>query len=394
MEKTEKKNRIFNIATIVIFVAFIFVFSILFIVIPDVEFSEDENRYLQTMPSLSSDKESSVSDKISNGTFLDNLLDGSFTEDFATYMADQFPFRSAFSGIKAISELSIGKKENADVTLGRGDMLIRRNRNTDQTDSDLDANLTAIGKFRAKMSEMNINTVFAVAPRHADIYSDRLTGAYPSSEKERVYSKFDDDTLLLDEILSRHTDEYIYYFTDHHWTTLGAYYAYREIAPKLYSSTIPLGDFTEEIVSEEFYGTSYSKSGMRFVSPDTMKYFILGNEDEFTTTIEDTGSAFKGFYDRSYLEKKDKYSSFISGNHSLVTIKKNTDDERRKLLIIKDSFAHSIAPFLAQEFDLYIVDTRYYKLPVENLITENNIDSVLILCGADTLTDGRNFVTL
>ena len=394
MPEEKKKRNWYNILTAVIFVSFIFVFAIVSFILPDKDFSEDENRYLKTFPSVSSTPDASFSEKIKNGTLLDRLIDGSFTSDFTTYLSDQFPARESFTELKALAELSLGKKENSGVTLGRGGFLIRRNRNTDETDSNLTDNLNSISAFVKETADGGTDTLFAIAPRTADLYRPLLASTYPESEHDRVYSLFPEDALILEDTLSEHTDEYIYYTTDHHWTTLGAYYAYSAIAERLGETPVPIDRFTAKTVAEDFYGTSFSKSGMRFAEPDSMQYFIYGNENDFTTTIEDTGESFTGFYDRSYLEKKDKYSSFIGGNNGLVTVKKTTEPGRAAMVIVKDSFAHSVAPFLAQHYDLYIVDTRYYHLPVSDLIKEKEAEKVLVLCGADTLTEGKNFVSL
>lgn len=156
----------------------------------------------------------------------------------------------------------------------------------------------------------------------------------------------------------------------------------------------PIESYTREVVSDAFFGTTWSTAGMSWIAPDTMEYFRFAGDTDFTTTILDNGTSFAGFYDRSYLSKKDKYSSFIGGNNALVTVTKNGDADRPTLLLVKDSFAHSAVPFLAQHYDLVIVDIRYYKKSTAALIDEYGADRVLVLYNIDSLTSSADSVLL
>jgi hypothetical protein len=185
----------------------------------------------------------------------------------------------------------------------------------------------------------------------------------------------------------------LYYKTDHHWTTLGAYYAYVEIIKSFKEENmepLPLSAFTREIASDEFYGTAWSKAGMKWIPPDVMEYFRYEGDEDFVTAIIDKNESFSGFYDRSYLELKDKYSSFISGNNARVDITKKQnpgDPPRPKMLLAKDSFGHSIAPFLAIHYDLIILDYRYYKKSAAQLVFDEKIDRVLFLHNLGNLSE-------
>ena len=180
----------------------------------------------------------------------------------------------------------------------------------------------------------------------------------------------------------------LYYRTDHHWTTLGAYYAYCEIIKSFGDIDLkpaPLSEFTIEQASDSFYGTTWSKAGMKWIKPDTIEYFRYEGDEDCITKIEDTGTSFKGFYDRSYLDKKDKYSSFISGNNGRVDITRADGQKREKLLVMKDSFAHSMIPFLARHYDLVILDLRYYSASIAKLVLTEGISRVLIIGNIDNL---------
>ena len=152
--------------------------------------------------------------------------------------------------------------------------------------------------------------------------------------------------------------------------------------------------FNPEPVSDEFYGTTWSSAGMKWIEPDEMYYLRYdGDDSDYVTTIVDTNTSFNGFYDRSYLDKKDKYASFISGNNALVTIEKvnNVEEGRQKILLVKDSYAHSLAPLLAVHFDLVIVDLRYYKESTINLYVEENCDQALVMSYLGSVCEANVF---
>ena len=190
----------------------------------------------------------------------------------------------------------------------------------------------------------------------------------------------------------------MYYKTDHHWTSLGAYYAYVEIMNSWGLTPYPLDYFTRETVSEDFYGTTWSKAGMKWVGPDTIEFIRYPGDDTLITEIVDTGEKLDGLYDRDYLAVKDKYSSFIGGNNGHVRIYpadgSPLESERETLVLIKDSFGHSLAPFLAAHFDLEIIDLRYYKLPAIDFVKETGADRVLILYNMDSLLTTNSLAML
>ena len=372
-------------AFVTLFAALILVVSVLFWAIPDREFSETENKDLTQVPTFT----------------IDRLLDGRYTADIADYMADQFPGRDFFIRVKAASEMALGKMANNGVILGEGGTLIPRSE-TVNTDN-LTKNLSAIAAFTEWCENRGIPTTTAVAGRSADVLHHTLPDFYGAAYSDALWKALAEeadslgrDILPLRDSLHERAKagEYVYYRTDHHWTTLGAYYGTKEILAEMGETIAPIESYTREVVSDAFFGTTWSTSGMSWIAPDTMEYFRFEGDTDFTTTIVDDGTSFAGFYDRSYLAKKDKYSSFIGGNNALVTVRKNGDADRPTLLLVKDSFAHSAVPFLAQHYDLVIVDIRYYKKSTAALIDEYGADRVLVLYNIDSLTASADSVLL
>lgn len=379
--KKEEKFSAADVITIIGLLVIIYGFAVTMLTTPDKEYSEEENRYLQTLPHFSTE----------------SLINGDFTSDVASYCTDQMPLRNAFVGTKAIAEAIFTKRENNSVLLGKDGYIIAK---TDYTDYDLiDKNIAAIERF-ADASAVDLTV--AVAGRSQDVLLSYTPSLYPAKEvSDAVFARLNEtlDTAqidLLTPLRERAEDgEYVYYRTDHHWTTLGAYYAYVEIMSSYGIEPYPIEYFTREVVSEEFYGTTWSKAGMKWIGPDSMEFFRFEGDENFVCEIVDSGEVIDGFYARSYLDKKDKYSAFIGGNNGRVKIYLDgSQKERETLVLIKDSFGHSLAPFLAMHFDLDIIDLRYYKLPVTNVIAESGAEKVLIMYNMDSLVSASNLTML
>ena len=185
--------------------------------------------------------------------------------------------------------------------------------------------------------------------------------------------------------------EYVYYKTDHHWTTLGAYYAYGILAKKMGINAAPMEEFSRETASDSFYGTTWSSAGAKWIEPDSLEFFRYDGDEDLETDRKD--EKFNGLYKTSFLDAKDKYSAFLGGNAAQIDVS-STVGEREKLLVIKDSFFHSVAPFFAKDYDLVIIDLRYYTGSVAELCREEGIDSILILLNAETVGEESGLARL
>jgi hypothetical protein len=355
-----------NWVQILIFLAFIGGFFILNLLMPDKVFSERENRDLTQMPKFS----------------FDSLFSGKFTSKFESYTTDQFTFRDNWTTLKAGCEFAIGKEENKGVYLCSGDTLIEAYTAPDQ--KQLDTNISAVKSF----AENSIIPVyFALIPGNSEVHSDIIPKNAPNDSQKDVidYCYKNSGAVNIDILgaMDKHKDEYIYYRTDHHWTSLGAYYGYEAIMQSMGISPTPLSSFAPKTVSNDFYGTVYSKSGISWVKPDTIDIYAEQQSSTEVTNYSADETVKGSMYDSSYLSKKDKYSMFMGGNTPLVTVKtQNTDAP--SLLIIRDSYMDSLTPYLQNNFsEIHIMDLRYYKTQLMNstisdYIKKNNIDEVLI----------------
>ena len=389
-------NNKLNIATVLVFAVLIFGFAIGFLVLPDQSFSQQENRSLRTLPELTPQK----------------LFSGVYGDEINDYFADQFPMRDALVGLKGICENGLLKGENNGILLGNGGQLAQRlfdvKRADGSTVADSDAfdadNIRAAGEGLTRVSEqIGVPLTVLLTGRTIDVAASAFD--YPTDGSDALLLKMRESigaSVNYVETVPTFREkyeagEYVYFKTDHHWTTLGAYYAYVEVMRSfgMEDEVIPMESFAREVVTEAFYGTAWSAGGMKFVSPDSMELWLLGNEDEFTVMAD--GRQLDGLYNRDYLAKKDKYSTFLDGTHDVVTVTRTTGEDRPTLLLLKDSFANALAPFLAQHFDLVLLNLSSTRTDFTDLCArteEYGADRALIVYTLENVITGNKLSRL
>ncbi|MBE6750384.1 MAG: hypothetical protein E7560_04395 [Ruminococcaceae bacterium] len=398
-------KKFINIFTTASFLVVIFALSIAFFLMPDKEFSSEENRSLQAFPE----------------TEFGNIADGTFTKEMNVYFADQFVARDEFVGLKGMVASVLGCGENNGVLLGKNEQLAVRlfdtykNRfeKTSSTDFYYSENLKdSLEKFNeyAKSETLPLITLFP--PRTVDVVGEDLI--YPNengiSLSEEIKSSVCEESGYIDllPIFQKENEKgnYVYYKTDHHWTSEGAYIAYTEIMKKwgMEEKIIPKDSFKVEQISD-FYGTTWSKAGMKFVPSDILEIWSLGNQEDFITTCysvvrqkDENGKmikakkpykTFSGYLNREYLTEKNKYAAFLDGTHNEQTVFLKSGEKRERLLVMKDSFADSLVPFLAQHFDLVIINLANNNTNVTEYAKEYNCDRVLFVYNFENLTENN-----
>lgn len=362
----------------IVFLAFIFAFFILNTALPDREFSEQENRSLQQRPPFS----------------FDELFSGQYTKDFEAYTTDQFTLRDEWITLKAASELALGKRQNNGMFLCDGGTIIEPYEAPE--DGKLEANMEALNKL---VANTDADVYFALIPGKSDIWAHMLPQNAPrDSEKAAIdycYSLSDAVNVDIYGKLEEHSGEYIYYRTDRHWTTLGAYYGFSALAESMGLDCPDISEYSgRETVSEEFYGTSWSSSGFSWVEPDSMEIFVTEPEGLEITNYPQ-GSPVEGqLYDWSRLEVKDKYSFFYGGNTPLLEIETGVEDAP-SLLILRDSYMDSLSPFLLASYSrIHILDLRYYRASLSDYIAQNGFDDVLVCYSIDNFSTDSNIFLL
>ena len=339
------------------------------VLLPDRAQSETENRTLAQVPEFS----------------WSALVSGSYTEAVEEYFADQFPLRDGWTGLKARAEQLLGKREFNGVYLC-GDTLISKVETP--AEGMVDKNLGYIDRLAGKT---DANVVLGLIPSAAEIWKEKLPAGAGSWDQTNLLAQSQVD---FRSALAAHADEPIFYRTDHHWTTLGAFYGANALLDALGKEPLKGNDFTPETASNSFNGTLYSQSGIHWLEPDTMEFWVA--EEGLTVTSWRTGKEeAASLYDRTYLEKKDKYSSFLGGNQPLCVIKNENVTDGSKLLLVRDSYSDALAPFLAQRFsEVHLLDLRYYRAPVSAYAAENDIGDIAVVYSVQNFISDVNMVLL
>ena len=366
------KKKTAAIVQTALFLAFLGVLFVLGLVLPKKSFSERENRALQTAPKF---------------TF-SALFSGKFTTAYEDFITDQFPLRDGWTTLKAGAELAAGKDANNGIYLCEGETLLEPY--TAPAQDDLDFNLDAVN---ALAENVDVPVYFALIPSAAEIDRDLLPDGAPNDSQletiDYAYGYVAAQTVDVASALAAHRDEPIFFRTDHHWTALGAYYGYAALAGAMGFDAVPLGDYSETVVSEEFYGTTYSSSGFSWVKPDSISTFVP--DTGVTVTNYPQGAAVPGkLYDESFLAVKDKYSYFYGGNTPLLTVTTEHTDAPR-LLILRDSYMDTLSPYLTAHFsELHILDLRYYRSSIKAYAAEHGIDAVLVCYSVKNFAEDNN----
>ncbi len=337
-------------------------------------FSENENRYLADFP------------KISFETYLDKTA----MNGFETWFSDRLYGRENWIQLKNQTERLLGKTQINGVYTAENQMM----QAWEGFNSEfIDKNLDAINRFSEKYPDVPV--YFLLAPTSQEIYSYLLPKSAPIGSQSELNSycreRLTCSTIDVFHTLKSNHDSYIYYRTDHHWTSYGAYIAYTEAAKTLGFQSIPLSSFNIEHASSSFRGTLYSKTLDEGVTPDVMDYYHFnGGGSPLTLTIN-TGTEtreYDSLYFREYLEVKDKYSSYLGPNAPLLTISSGADPNGQSLLIFKDSYAHAFIPFLVNHYSkITVLDLRLINTGISDLVNVEDYDSVLFLYNAITFSE-------
>ena len=338
-------------------------------VVKDREFSDSENRRLAQWPEFS----------------LSAILDGSYLNGMGDYIADQFPGRDGWITLNLKLNQLLGQKESSGVYLCEDGYLMQIPAEPNAVQHE--RNLKAINTFYQNHSDLNM--VMVVSPNAVTVHADKLPLHAPVRDQVadlyHIASTVNGVKVVdVTQTLKAHSDEYLFYRTDHHWTSLAAYYAFQTFAPELEITAPSLDEYTIYPVSTTFEGTLSSKSGSHSAL-DTVEIMVPKSGIEYYVTYNsDNNTNICSLYNRAALDVKDHYTVFFGGNYSRVDITTTANTERN-LLIFKDSYANCMIQFLYPYFDhITMIDPRYYYDNVEHVITGNSITDVLFLYNADT----------
>ena len=239
-----------------------------------------------------------------------------------------------------------------------------------------------------------INCYSMIVPNHAEIgLPERLRETVPSNSQsdniKAAYAAMDASVvkpLNAYNYLSQHCNEYIYFKSDHHWTGLGAYYAYSALADSLGMKKLSLDDCTEQKI-EDFTGTLTDlASGL---DTDTVSYWMFPYE--VGMDITDANGAVN-HYDSPYYEQEVSgtlsYGVFIYGDNPLTVMKSQSSEAEkgRKIAVIKESYGNAFVPYLTYNFEeVHVMDMRTFRsVSADNFpayCQKNGITDVLFFNG-------------
>ena len=380
-----KKYSVFITA---LFCVFVFGFGIVHFILPDRDFSQQENRYLAQFKAPTADA----------------LRSGKFMEDFEKYFTDQFPLRDQWIHLKAYSERALGKRENNGVYFGADGQTLFAQFNA-PTDEELAQRVGFVNKLG---ENLDVPVYLSLVPDKSFVWADLLPANAPNVDDGSTITRAEklcgDKIAYIDLSWVLANDRGAFYRTDHHWTTMGALKAGQALLEGMglvqqagglkvlgYQS-LP---YTQ--VSDSFYGTTYSASGAGWVEPDSIHTVIPegGTKGHVTVTRYPEGEPIEGgLYYPEKLEVKDKYAYFLGGNQPLCVIK-NPDAQNGKLLVVRDSYSDSLAPFLAEEFqEVHLFDLRYNNTSLKKYVSENGINQVLVLYSVSNFATDNNLFKL
>lgn len=352
----------------IFFFSFMAIWALLIIlnfIIPNKEFSEQENRPLAKLPYFTFEK----------------LVDGKYVSQMDDYINDHFIFRNEFIKTKSFLEKSIGKDENNDVYIGKNGYLFEKKILSKADYDNIDNVINSVNNF---VDKINSKVYFMLVPNSISIYSDKLPKNAVTYDQNEIidyfYQMLDDKIVKIDtrESLYKNKSRYIYFKTDHHMTSLGALITYNEFRKSMGKDNLLEKDYTIKTVTNEFLGTLDSKAQVVNQEKDRIDIY----ENIYNTNLDSVyydGKISNSLYNEEYLSKKDKYSYFLNSNNAKVII--NTKNKNgKKLLVIKDSYAHIMAQFMCNDYEqIILLDPRYYKASISDYIKNNDFSEILFI---------------
>lgn len=341
-------------------------------------YSPVEKRELQTRPEISITK----------------VLDGRFQKKYESYLRDQFPGRDHWVSFQTDMELFMGKNEIHNVYIGKNHYLLEHYTEKEFDPQQISKNLQALEKFVGK-AKQNADVHVMMVPTKSWVLREKLPAFAPHYKEQKFYDALqqklekEDVLISVEPVLDAHKEEEIYYRTDHHWTTLGAWCAYEQYT-KAVGGDLQRAQGKKKFrcISKDFYGTTYAKINY---ARQADKIEIYEPADKLRVVYNMGEKKTKTLYDVSFLKTADQYSVFTGGNQAVLEItggKKNG----KTLLLIKDSFANSILPFLAEDYEkLVVVDLRQLNVSGDRLLEMFSPTDILILYNSAQFAQDKEF---
>ncbi len=363
--KKVKKIPLCKKITTVMFCAVILSLALITAFAPKKTMSEEENKMLADFPKVT----------------VKRIFDAKFMKDFDDYISDHFAFRTGWIKLETNVQKLLGKQEINGIYI-TPDRLIEGAPQPD--DKAVEGSIDAMNNYKKKFG-MDQQVALMLVPTAAEIYRSNFSSYAPVLDQtdfiQEVYSKMEGvDTVDVFTALNAAQDSYIYYRTDHHWTSYGAYIGYAALSKTLGYSAISHDMFNVEHASDSFLGTYYSKVLVGEEMADTIDLYYYAGKD-VVEEVEIFGGSntetYQSIFFREHLETKDKYSTFLGTNQPIVTVKTNVGNGQ-KLLMFKDSYSHELVQFLCQHYEeITLLDMRYINQDFTMLVDPDEYTQTL-----------------
>lgn len=361
------KPKTSELLTVALFCGFLFTMAALYLILPKTEFSQLEKRYLTAAPKAD----------------FQIIVSGDWGEDVESYMADHIPFRDFFVGLNAYFDLYTGRQAGKEIQV-LGDALVEAPVEIDSSAAYRKMNV--INSFGEALGQ---TVDFAIVPSAGWARRGQSGGYFDDAIIRGIYAMAGEHVRIVDMLSVFEGQPELYYRTDHHWTSEGAFEGYKAYMAEINREYREKQNFSIEI-AEDFQGSTYSRSAL-WLTPGENLELWLGSEN-LTVTNAETEGAHAGVFYRERLEEADKYTVFLDGNHSLVRIR--NPEKTGKILVIRDSYSNCLGPFLAESFgEVVLVDLRYYTNPVSELASEG-FDNILFLYSIGNFMSDTNIPRL
>lgn len=363
---------------VIIFFVFLFSFSIMDELWPKRSRSELENRELAQYP------------RLTLKSLFDENYDKTWMSNFDKYIKDQFILRDEWIDLKSRCESVLLKLENNNVWYGKDDRMFQKLLFINE--GQLNKNLQFLSNFSTKHSD-KVTTM--IVPSASLVWENKLPFAAPIIDEGKYLNnifteigKTGANVIDLREIFKLYynkEDFPIYYKTDHHWTTEGAYLAYSQFADLKGLAPFDKNKYPE-MKTENFLGTNYSKARKYGTVSESITWYDIPNQITIYKTDGSSEGVASSMYNSEKWKSRDKYGAFLNGNNGYSII--NGNPEGKNILIIKDSYANCFIPFLTANYNkIGIVDLRATMLNINEVIANENYDEVLILYNFQTFTN-------
>lgn len=362
-----------------IFILLVYSLSVAFIALPKQAQSVNEKRVLAEAPNFT----------------WDNLKSGKFTSDLDTYLADHFPLRDTFVGINAYANLALGQNGDSGIYKGKDGYLITGPYKYDPT--KVDKNVRYLNSFTRNTG---LKSSVIIVPTAGYMMDDKLPKNHKQYHDKELLEKISSGVTNINYIdleenfnIAKDTTQ-LYYKTDHHLTSQGALEMYKTFCAAKHT---PATSFSLDKAVGGFYGTTYSKSGLWLTKSDDIEIWKADKPSKFSVTIVDDKDEKKSdsLYFAEHLKETDKYPVFLDGNHGYTRIVNKDCKNGKRILVVKDSYAHCFTTFLAEDYEeVVMVDLRYFHKSVEEIVEKEQLNEVLYLFGAENFAESSDLFWL